>query len=137
MTEYNWWHVAVFGLGHDAGDRERFLEFLVVDQRQARFAWLARALSVLDRLQLTGGEIAEDLAQVFLAHALDQLAFLAHFAHAVEILRLHGIVLGLLGQIEQRIVDILEQGAEQAVDALERSGAHDLSSSPRRSVAAA
>ncbi len=116
--------VTVFGLRHHAADGERFLEFLVVDERQA-FTWLARRFR-FHRLELAGGKIAEDLAEVFLAHALDELALLAHFAHAVEIPGLHGIVLGLLGQIEQCVVDVFEKVADQAVYALERRRAHKL-----------
>jgi hypothetical protein len=107
--------MTALGFGDHAANRQRFLEFLIVDQRQA-FARLAGRFG-LHRFEARS-EIAEDLAQVFLAHPLDQLALLAHFAHAVEVTGLHGIVLGLFGQIEQRIVDVLEQVGNQSVDAL-------------------
>ncbi len=44
--------------------------------------------------------------------ALDHRATLAHFAHAVEVVHLRGVVLGLLGKVEQRVVDVLEHVAD-------------------------
>src|SRR5690606_3317264 len=54
-----------------------------------------------------------------LEHALDELALLAHFAHAIEELHLDGIALGALGKMEQRVVDILEKCTDQAIDAFQ------------------
>ena len=108
-----------FGLGDHAGDGQRFFQLAVVDQRQTA-ALGCGATSGLTALQLAIGEFAEDLRRLLLEHAFDELALLAHFAHAIEILRLDRIVLGLLGQIEQGVVDVLEQRRDQSVDALER-----------------
>ena len=78
------------------------------------------------RFEVAFGEIAEDLRELFLEHALDELALLADFAHAVEELHLHGIALGAFGEMEQGIVDVFEQRADQAVDALEGYAANEL-----------
>ena len=60
---------------------------------------------------------------MLLEQTLDQLALLAHFAHAVEELGLDRIAAGAFGQIEQGIIDILEQRADETIDALERNAA--------------
>jgi len=114
----------VLGLGDHARYRERFLEFGIVDQRQSG-ASLRRDLG-LHRLELAFGELAEVLRRLLLEQALDQLALLAHLAHAVEIFGLDRVAAGALGKIEQCVVDVFEQGADQPVDALLRDAAHEL-----------
>ena len=110
---------------HHARDRERFFQLDVVDEGEAAAACL-RCRFGFDRLQLAVGEFVECLGRVVLEQALDQLALLAHLAHAVEILGLHRVAAGTLGEVEQGIVDILEQGSDQRVDALERNAPHEF-----------
>ena len=114
----------VLGFGDHARNRERFLELLIVDERKACIR--LRPGFGFDRLQLAFDELAEILRSLFLEHALDELAFLAHLAHAVEIFGLHRVAAGALGKIEQRVVDIFEQRADEAVDALLRNAADEL-----------
>src|SRR5690606_383966 len=79
-----------------------------------------------DGLQLAFGEVAEDLRELLLEYAFDELALLAHFAHAIEELDLDGIAFRALGQVEQGIIDILEQRADEAVDALQGNAPDQL-----------
>ncbi len=80
----------------------------------------------LGRFQLAVGEFAERLGGLLLEQALDELAFLAHLAHAVEVFGLDRVAARAFGEIEQRVVDVLEQGADQRIDALERNAANQL-----------
>jgi hypothetical protein len=68
-------------------------------------------------------ELARDGAQ---EAALDAGAALAHFAHAVEVMHLRRIVLGLLGEVEQGIVDLLEGIAHPLLQALVGDPAHRI-----------
>ena len=72
------------------------------------------------------GEIAEDLAQVFLAHALDELALLAHFAHAVEVTASarHCSRPSRPGRTVRRRCS--RTGWSPVLEALERGAAHEL-----------
>jgi hypothetical protein len=97
---------AVFRLRHHARYGQRIFEFLVVDQRKPAAALIGHLRP--HRFEVAFGEIAEDLRKLFLEHAFDELALLADFAHAVEELHLHGVALGALGEMKQRIVDVLE-----------------------------
>ena len=122
----------VLGLRDHARYGERFLELLIVDERKPA-ARLRRDFG-LDRLELAFGKLGEVLRGLFLEQALDELALLAHLAHAVEELGLHGVRARALGEIEERVVDVLEQRRDEPVDALLRNAADELQESPSRSL---
>ncbi len=66
-------------------------------------------------------DMAADRAQEAAFHR--RTAF-AHLAHAVEVMHLGRIVLGFLGQVEQRVVDVLEGVAHPLLQALAGDAAH-------------
>ncbi len=114
----------VLGLGDHARYRERFLELLIVDERKPA-ARLRRDIG-LRRLELAFRELGEVFRRLILEQALDELALLAHLAHAVEELGLQCVRARALGEIEEGVVDVLKQRRDEAVDALLRNAANEL-----------
>ncbi|MNF97272.1 hypothetical protein D3C84_800930 [compost metagenome] len=64
------------------------------------------------RLQLAAEEILEALGDVLVISAFYLRALLADVPHAVEEEGLHLVILGLLGALEERVVDLGEDAGE-------------------------
>src|SRR6185312_12400221 len=73
-----------------------------------------------------GGQVAQLAVDRGEEVALDRRTALAHLAHAIEVMGLGGVVLGLLGEVEQRVVDVLEQVAQALLQALAGDPAHSV-----------
>src|SRR6185437_16054480 len=114
---------AAVGLGHHAGDRQRFLELAVVHEAQFA-AGRKRALRFVGARRTAGREIREAARDAFAEHPLDTRALLAGLAHAVEVFGLAGVAFGLLGKVEQRVIDVVEQFGDQVAGFLQRHLAH-------------
>ncbi len=114
------------GLGHHARDRQRFFQFAVVHQRQLSAARGrgGRVGTFRARARAAHREFAETARDFLAEQPLQQRTLLARLAHAVEILRLRGVAFGLLGEIEQRVVDVVEQVGREFVAAFQCQRAH-------------
>ena len=101
-----------FVLADQAGDGERFFQFVVGHQRQLDGTGQTAAECCSGCCWMAVDEVFSSRATCARKLRSIDRATLAHFAHAVEVVHLRGVVLGFLGKIEQRVVDVLEHVAD-------------------------
>ena len=88
---------ARFVLADHAGDRQRFLQFVVGNQRQLNHAGRGGGMRCR---RPAAGQFAQFTPDGGQEQPLHRRPTLAHIAHAVEVVHLGRIVLGLFGQVE-------------------------------------
>ncbi len=108
---------ALLVLADHAGDGEGFFQFVLADQAEFDVGERAAGRVAIRGARTARGKIGQVACDLAEEGALDDRAFLADLAHAVEELGLRGVVLGFLGEVEQGVVDVLEHVGRQRVQA--------------------